>query len=58
LDIEKVVNFVKKSGGIDYAQNKMREFYVNAIDILKSFPDNSAKESLLILAEYIISRDK
>lgn len=57
-DIEKIVEFVKKTGGIDYANDKMYSFHNQAVKLLKKFPDSEAKTSLLLLADYIVKRDK
>lgn len=35
----------------------MMEYKENAIDTLKSFPDNEYKKSLLQLADYIVERN-
>ncbi len=57
-DIAKIVDFVKKTGGVDYAVNKMNELKNKAVSLLKDFPDTEAKRSLLLLADYVVSRDK
>jgi octaprenyl-diphosphate synthase len=57
-DIDKIVEFVKKNGGIDYANDMMYNFHNQAVTLLKSFPDSEAKNSLLLLADYIVNRDK
>lgn len=60
-DDEKVawlINRVKESGGLEYTQNKMLEYKNIALDLLNDFPDNKAKDSLVSLIEYIITRNK
>ncbi len=57
-DIAKIVDFVKSTGGVDYAVNKMNELKNKAVSLLKDFPDTEAKRSLLLLADYVVSRDK
>lgn len=57
-DIEKIVEFVKKTGGIDYANDMMYSFHNQAVKLLEKFPDSEAKTSLLLLADYIVKRDK
>ena len=55
--LREVIDFVHASGGIEYAHRKMMEYKENAIDTLKSFPDNEYKKSLLQLADYIVERN-
>lgn len=55
--IKFLVSKVYESGGITYTENKMNDYAVNAIDILKKMPDNAAKESLLKLISFTIDRN-
>lgn len=54
--VRELVEFVKSSGGMDYAIKTMTEYQQKALDILNDFPDNSAKESLKLMLHYVISR--
>lgn len=54
--IKQVIDFVKKSGGIDYAKTKMREYHQRALDVLKPFPDSAYKASLIDLVQFTIDR--
>jgi len=56
--VAQVIDFVKKSGGLEYAKEKMNEFYQEALDILKDFPDSEFKTSLKDLVSYTIERKK
>jgi octaprenyl-diphosphate synthase len=56
--LKKVVDFVKINGGFDYAVRRMDEYKQQSIDILRSFPENDARTSLLEFVEYVTSRDK
>lgn len=56
--VAQVIDFVKKSGGLEYAKEKMNEFYQEALDILKGFPDSEFKTSLKDLVSYTIERKK
>lgn len=56
--VREVIDFVRKSGGIEYAQEAMQRFYREALDILKEFPDSSYKVSLANLVQYTIERTK
>lgn len=54
--VEQLIAFAKAQGGIEYAEKKMVEFQQKAIELLAQLPDSPAKQSLKILAEYIITR--
>lgn len=56
--VSKVISFVKDSGGIEYAQNVMQRFYLEAQDILDSFDDSPYKRSLSQLVQFTIERNK
>ncbi|OOG69606.1 polyprenyl synthetase family protein [Algoriphagus sp. A40] len=56
--VNEVIDFVKKSGGLDYAKEKMDGFYLEALAILKEFPDSVYKTSLSDLVSYTIERKK
>jgi octaprenyl-diphosphate synthase len=54
---ETVVKFVRETGGILYA-NQQAEFYIEkAQDCLAQYDDSSHKNSLILLSNYIISRE-
>lgn len=56
--VEKVMAMVRQSGGIEYASQKMEEYYQKALTILEQYPESEAKQSLRELAEYVIQRSK
>jgi octaprenyl-diphosphate synthase len=53
-----VIEFVKKSGGIQYAEKVMLAFQQQASDILNQFPESVYKQSLSQLVKYTIERRK
>jgi octaprenyl-diphosphate synthase len=53
-----VIDFVKKSGGIPYAEEVMMRYYQEALEILRSFADSAYKSSLVSLVSYTIERKK
>lgn len=57
-NIELLTEFAKVSGGIEYAEKRMREFHDKAVAILRTLPESDAREALLLLADYIIERNK
>ena len=56
--VTEVVAFVKASGGLEYATQKMFEFQQEAFDILDEFPNSETKASLKMLIEYVTMRSK
>lgn len=56
--VNEVIGFVKKSGGLEYAETVMNRYYQEALEILKSFPDSVYKTSLSDLVSYTIDRKK
>ena len=55
--VKELIDFVKKSGGLDYAEKIMENYQQKALDILLEFPDNEAKKSLQLMLEYGIKRE-
>lgn len=56
-DLEYVINHVKQSGGIQYAEQKMQEYTVDALKILDDFKDGEPKKHLQQLIQYSIQRN-
>lgn len=56
--VKEVIEFVKKSGGIEYAQEKMNEYYQLALEELNKFKESIYKESLKQLVTFTIDRKK
>lgn len=56
--VREVIDFVKSSGGIDYAKGVMESYYQKAQEILNQFPDSPYRESLGQLVTYTIERTK
>lgn len=56
--VAEVIDFVKKSDGLNYAIKKMEEFIVEADTILATFPESSFKTSLQQLVRYTIERSR
>jgi octaprenyl-diphosphate synthase len=54
--VKEVIDFVKKSGGIDYATRSMEKYHIQANDILSSLPDSVYKNSLSQLVQFTIER--
>ncbi|KFF19145.1 polyprenyl synthetase family protein [Chryseobacterium sp. JM1] len=54
--VKELIDFVKNSGGMDYAIQVMKDFQQKAKDILNEFPDSEAKKSLHSMLDYVIER--
>jgi octaprenyl-diphosphate synthase len=54
--VAEVIDFVLKSGGIQYAEVKMTEFKNKALSAMDSFPDSPSKTSLIALVRYTTER--
>jgi len=53
-----LMDFVKESGGLDYAESKMNELKKQSLDLLKTFPENQARKALEDMVVYSIERNK
>ena len=55
-DIERLVDFARRHGGIDYAFSVMRAMQAEAMQILEAYPDSDARRSFADIFEFIIDR--
>jgi octaprenyl-diphosphate synthase len=56
--VQSVIEFVKKTGGLDYAISVMERYRDEALTILRTFPDSPSRDSLEQLINYTIEREK
>ena len=56
--VKEVITFVKEHGGLDYAVEKMKQFQLEALIILETYPDSKYKNSLNLMVNYVIDRKK
>lgn len=56
--VSEVIDFVRNSGGLDYATNRMEAYQQEAFDILNELPEHSARESLQQLVRFTTERKK
>ena len=56
--VKEVIAFVRESGGLEYAAEKMCNYQAKAIEIISTMPDCDAKTSLHALIKYVIDRKK
>ena len=54
--VNEVIGYVKKSGGIEYAHSKMKEYQNEALAMLQTYPDSPARQALEELVNYVIER--
>ena len=55
--VKEVISFVKGSGGMEYATQKMQEYQARAFVVLDTFPDSVFKNSLRDLVKYTTERN-
>lgn len=56
--VREVIEFVRSSGGIEYAKGVMNDYYEKAKVVLDKFPDSPYKKSLEDLVTFTIERTK
>ena len=56
--VAEVIDFVKKSGGIQYATQAMHGYVAQAQEILETFPESIYRNSLAGLVQFTIERTK
>jgi len=57
-EVDEVINYVLASGGIEYADKKMREYASKAISEINTLPETDARSSLIQLVQFTIDREK
>lgn len=57
-NVKVVIDFVREAGGINYANTVMKKFQEQATAELMAFPDSQYRQSLQLMIDYSISRNK
>ncbi len=57
-DVKEIVSFVKKSGGIDYANERALKYAAAAKEYLSCFDDSEYKNALLKFVDFTVNREK
>ena len=57
-NLDLVIDFVKRKGGVEYCNSKMNQYIKNAENIINKFPSSEYKLSLIKLLEFIVNRKK
>lgn len=55
-EIDRLIEFAKREGGIEYAYSKMEQLRNRAAEIIAGYPQNDAIRSLMDIFDYIIAR--
>ncbi|MDE6072384.1 MAG: polyprenyl synthetase family protein [Muribaculaceae bacterium] len=56
-EIEKIIEFAKENGGIDYAYDVMRRMQTEANSLIDKYPESEAGKNFREIFDFIISRD-
>ena len=56
--VKEVMEYVRGSGGIEYATDKMNEYAQSALELLENFSPSPSRDSLAALVNYTILREK
>lgn len=56
--VKEVIDFVKKSNGLQYTKTIMEQYYREAMDLIDEFPDSQYKDALKNLITFTIQRRK
>jgi octaprenyl-diphosphate synthase len=57
-DVAYIIDFVKSHKGVEAADIKANEFVKNAITLLESFDNQTAKNALIDFSNFVVKRDK
>ena len=58
MKVQKVIDFVKRYGGLEYAAERAEYYASRAKAQLESFPASPSKSSLTAFADFVVSRNK
>ena len=56
--VREVIDFVRNSGGLEYAENAMYDLRREAFDILHTFPHSETRQSMEDLVTFVTDRKK
>ncbi len=54
--INTLIDFAKRAGGIDYAYRRMEELRAEAVEIISGFPESETRTTFIDLFDYVIAR--
>jgi octaprenyl-diphosphate synthase len=56
--VKEIIELVRKTGGLEYAEERMNFYKKSALDMLIDFPESDIKESVKLFVDYTVSRKK
>ena len=56
--VQEIIACVKENGGLDYTVSKMKAYQGEALKILSQYPGSPYKDSLELMVNYVIQREK
>ena len=56
--VKEIIQFVRDSGGLEYAREAMYQYRKEAFDILHTFPESDARNALEQLVDFVTERKK
>ena len=56
-DIRQLVEYTKRSGGVEYAEKRMHELHDEAVKLLDSWQDEAVKKALKGYIDFVVGRD-
>ena len=56
--VKEVIAYVKQNGGLEYAVKAMYKYKEQALEILATYPESEYKNSLKLMVDYVIDREK
>lgn len=56
--VKEVIAFVKETGGLDYAVEKMLWYKDEALGLLQTYPESEYRSALELMVNYVVDRDK
>ncbi|MEJ2162451.1 MAG: polyprenyl synthetase family protein [Robiginitalea sp.] len=54
--VRRVIEYVRASGGLDYAETKMLEFRDRALEVLQDYPTSPYRLALELMVNYVVER--
>ncbi len=54
--VNEVIKLVQQSGGIGYAEEKMKQYRAEALQLLHSYPDTPERQAMEELVNFVIDR--
>jgi octaprenyl-diphosphate synthase len=57
-EIEEIRRLVVKHAGVEYALERAHQYTQSAKDALRPFPDSEDKETLVLVADFVVDRDR